>query len=283
MKKIFVPLTLERVGSEGKFFTDNTILKLFGTVIAGVLAATLIFAYLGDLLPSIITWVIALTVFFLIVYYLGRYWVLRERQLFKLLQKLAQHKLVNVGEFADVYDIDNDVCLHNSGYMSAFLSVVRGTTLGMTEQEKYQFYAGFKAMEDNLLASGYSFKVFNYETPIVKDTIFKDQRNGCRECGFRSLENNLNLKNTYTKAFMEACMRDEGFVYVIITEQGDIDHFKLKIEQAARNVINKHIKEARLLHKDEIMQFATEYCDVQYFEFENDSEEDIEDFLTVIK
>lgn len=283
MKKIFIPLTLERVGSEGKFFTDNTILKFFGTVVAGVIAGTLIWAYFGKILPSFVTWLLCIIVFLVIFYYLGRYWVLRERQLFKLLQKLAQHKMVNVGEFADVYDIDQDICLHNSGYMSGFLTVVRGTTLGMTEQEKYQYYAGFKAMEDNLLASGYSFKVYNYETPIVKDTIFKDQRNGCRECGFRSLENNLNLKNTYTKAFMEACMRDECFVYVIIAEQGDIDHFKLKIEQAARNVINKHIKEARLMTKSEILQFATEFCDVQYFEFETDAEEDIEDFLTVIK
>lgn len=282
MKKIFVPLTLENVGSEGKFFTDNTVLKLFGTVILGVLAALMVFAYL-KFLPSIIKWILALTVFFLILFYLGRYWVLRERELFKLLQKLTLHKLVNVGEFADVYDIDDGVCFHESGHMSVFLTIVRGTTLGMTEEEKLQFYKGFKAMEDNLLGSGYSFKVFNYELPVVKDTIFKDQRNGCRESGFKALENNLNIKNTYTKAFMESCMRDEGFVYVIVTEQGDTEHFKLKVEQAARNVMSKHIKEARLMNKKEIMDFATEYCDVQYFEFESSADEDVEDIFTVVK
>jgi chloramphenicol O-acetyltransferase len=153
----------------------------------------------------------------------------------------------------------------------------------MAQADIEKYYTAISSFETMLANNNYDFKMYNFESPRVKDTIFNEQRDSCRKLGYKTLENNLKVKNTYTKVFMEESMRDEEFIYSIISTNQDIDHFKLKIKQAQSVLLGNFIKDIHIMTENEIIQFATEFFDVKYFEFETNADEDTEDFLEIME
>lgn len=280
-KKIFVPLTLERVGSEGKFFTDNTILKFLGSIVGSILVILIIWSQLQPLVGDAIGMFVGVIVGLILLFYLVRFWVLREKALFGLLRKLDQYSVVNVGEFSDIYDVVDNICMHDSGYMSMLVTVTRGSTLGISEQEYNQYFESIKKFEDSIISDGYKFKSFNCEMPKIQDDIFLKQRDNCRKNNFTVLERNLDVKNTYIQTLMNKCLRDEMFVYVIISYADDPQHFKMRVQQKISSLTNKHIQTIHIMNTQEINNFAKEFFDVDYFEMDKVSSEDLKDVLTL--
>lgn len=281
-KKRFVPMTLENVGSEGKLFTDSTLLKLLGSAIISLLAAALICQKLLSFLPSNINIVCGIIILLLAFQYLARKWALKENLLKSMYSKLKKRSTVNVGHFSDIYDVlPNGVCLHENGQISCFIEIVRGTTLGESSAELDNYVNAIKNFEDEILREKFMFKNFNIEIIDNDYSLFKKQKLNTAKNGMTELNKNLEVKNTYIKTFMDYCVRDEMDVYVIVSKYADIEMFKIKVEQIVNSTSCKLIQNIRVLDsKEKVREFGIKFFDVDLFELE---EVDLSEVESIIK
>lgn len=266
MKPKKIPMTLERVGSEGKFFTDNMILLILGCVIIDAVLSVIVMAQLSYKLPTYISIVIAVIVFIIQLPWYIRKIAFKEKQLKELLKKMINFKKVNINKFHDIYDYIDDVALHNSGHTSLFVEIVRGSTLGMTNIEAEEYYKCVQNFQNRILQLGYQYKDINIETEDLseEEDLMLKQVNGAREFS-NNLSDNLRLKYKYTQAFMSKCIRKERWVYVIISEETDTTQFKARVRQMLGVLNNYHIQEVSIMKRDEIEAFALEYFDIKLF------------------
>lgn len=280
-KKIFVPMTLENVGSEGKLFTDGTLIKILGSLLIALLVSALICQkLLYWVIPPFGLW-IGIAIFILVSQFLIRKWPFCEGLLKNMYAKLTKHKTVNVGKFTDIYDVlPGGICLHENGQISCFVEIIRGTTLGLNKAELDRYVNVIKTFEDSILRENFALKHCNIEIIDNDYSLFKKQKLNCYNYGMHKLEKNLDVKNTYIKTFMDYCVRDERDIYIIVSKYANIDMFRMKINQLISNLANPIIVEVKILeNKEEIREFGKQFNDVDLFEIESIEEDELKDII----
>lgn len=272
-------MTLERVGSEGKFFTDNMILKVIGCIVLAFVLSLLVVAQASYKLPHPLSIALGVIAFIIQVVFYIKNFALGGRQLDKLLEKMDTFELVNTNKFFDSYDFIDKVSLHNSGHTSIFVEVTRGSTLGMTDDDVLDYYKCIENFKDRILQLGYQYKEVNFESEDLSEEqeLFLKQINGARAIS-SNLAKNLETKYKYTLKFMSRCVRKERWIFVIIGEDTDTKQFQARVRQMTGILNNYHIQDVKILDKNEVHAFAREYDDTRIFDTEL-NEEELKDIL----
>jgi len=280
-RKVFVPMTLENVGNEGKILTDNTVLKIGGSVLASMLIAALFCQKITPWLPKFINLYIGITITVLLSIKLSRIFALKEKYLKDMVYNMKKHKTTNVGDLSDIYEVlEGGVCLHDSGHISIMVEIVRGSTVGATVEEINSYLDCIKSFEDRINRENFILKHFNIEVKNKDYDLFRQQKIRCMENGMKNLEANLDIKNKYLRTFMDNCVRDERDIYVIISQFSDLELFKMKINQFINSLKNKIILESSIVKdKEELREFGKQFHNVDMFEIESIDEEDLDEII----
>ena len=279
MKPIKIPMTLERVGSEGKFFTDNMILKVIGSIILALVLSLIVLSQVSYMMPELWAFILALVSFVIQVPIYIRKLALQERQLKKLLVKMVEHERTNTNQFYDIEDYIDEVALHNSGHSSVFVEVVRGSTLGMSNDEAKEYYKCIQNFKNRILQHGYTYKEVNYETDDLEEEkdIMREQVNGARAIS-SNLAQNLEIKYKYTQKFMLMSVRKERWIFIITGVEPDTRQMLARVKQLKNVLNNYHIQEVKILTRNEVTAFAREYDDTRMFDTDLNLE-DLKDIL----
>jgi len=274
LKPIKIPLTLERVGSEGKFFTDNMILKIMGCCGLSVVISLLIMAQASYKISNTLALILGVLAFVVQIVFYTRKIVLREKQLIGLLTKMDTFQEVNTNKFYDSYDFIDNVALHNSGNTSIFVEVIRGSTLGMSNEGAQEYYKCIQNFKNRILQMGYSYKEVNFESEDLTEEqeLMLEQINGARKIS-TNLANNLSVKYKYNLRFMSRCVRKERWIFVIVGEDTDTRQFQARVRQTMGTLNNYHIQSVKILDKNEVHAFAREYDDTKMFDIELNTDE----------
>lgn len=280
MRKLDIPLTLERAGSEGKFFTDNMILKLMGCTFLAFILSLIIAGQIGSKLPTLISLIIGGILFFVQETVYVRFFVLKERTLIPLLDKMIKYRIVDTNKFYDIYSFIDNVALHNSGDISLFIEIVRGSTIGCSEQELDGYYDTIQRFENSILEIGYKIKDFDFESKDFKrDKDIMLNQVKCAKGINENLAHNLSIRYKYTEAFMESAMRKDRLIYVIISKENDTEQFFARIKQAVTLLNHSIIRETMFLSESQVYDFAKEFFNTKLFNTSLTTEEDLFEVL----
>lgn len=279
--KKFVPLTLENVGSEGKFFTDKTILKLGATALVGGYVFLVVGGQLGLILPSIISMPIGFIAGFIVFSYIVRYWVLRERMLLKLFKIMDKYKVINASEFCDVYSISKEgACLHESGHVSTIVEIHLGTTIGLNTQEIDNIFNCFEMFESRLLSDGVTFKTYGLEFVRDKFDELDEQQVRCSNSTVPNISNTMQMRNKYVRVYTEKAGRLDKVVYSIASKRHDAESLINLVNRLEPLFRHPNIHSFEMLDSyEKLNNFGEEFFGVRYFDLSQDSEEDLMDII----
>lgn len=279
--RMFVPLTLENVGSEGKFFTDKAVLKTGCAFIAGIYVGLVVYGQLGLFLPSIITVPLGVIVSLYITILIMRYWVLLERLLLKLFDKMDKHKVVDASDFCDKPTLTaNGVCLHESGHVSVLVEIYLGTTIGINEEEINSIYRCFEMFESRLLLAGTTFKTYGIE--YVRKTFeeLDEQQVRLSKSSIPNISNTMLVRGKYIRAYTQEAGRMDKVVYSIATDKSDADTLRNLITRLEPLFRHPNIFSFDILDSyEKINKFGEEFFGVKYFDMSSDSDDDLIDVL----
>ncbi len=251
-----IPITLDSNSiSQGRFLTDAMVLKIAGTSLLSVLPTLVVFNQLAYMVPKVICIIVTLIVFILIDAFAIRKLCLGERKLIKLLDKAEKNKLLNVGNFWDIYNVtDSGVARHNNKNMSMALKLTRGTTIQATREEKDNFWRSIGDLENALLANGFNIKLYNIEDNNYSkiEKLVNFQLKTAKEYN-EVLYRNLLVKYKYQKYYTKQCMVHDT-VYIVVYTFGEDDNlFDNRVRTAINSLHTRLINQIKVLNKEELL------------------------------
>lgn len=279
--KKFVPLTLESVGSTGRFFTDKVILKIGCVFALGIYVGLVVFGQLSYLLPKSIAAILSVIFTTYIAILLIRYWILKEKLLVKLFKVMSKYKVIDASEFCDVYTVTPEgVCMHESGHVSIIVEINLGTTIGLATQELDSIYRCFEMFESQLLNEGMTFKNYGLEFVRRSFSELDEQQARIMKSTIPNIKSTMTARNRYVRVFTKEAGRMDKVVYVIASNRCNAATLVGLIRRTEPLFRHPNIFSFEVLDTcDKLNVFGEEFFGTKYFDLCSDSEDDLKDII----
>ncbi len=298
-KKVRTLMTLEDVGSHGKYFTENVYFKIFVCIICSVLIWLALASQLSFMVPKVVALVVTGVLTIPVAMFVFSKLILSERELVKvyrnqygrdkngeLIDGVESVLSRSCSKYSDIYGIDkHNVCYHSNGYKSMFVSITRGTTIGLTLAEVEDYMSCLCKFESDLMCVNATCNVKSYEVemPVKNVTLLGKQNLYVNNIDIDGLKENMQLKNKYLDAFIKLNSREMRNVYVVYCKQYQYSKLHKIVESSLDNLNHKAMTNVHIMDKSEIDEFGDVFFDISNFDCINYGDKIDETILEVLE